>query len=132
MRGRVLSWDRGMSSARAAGAVKLLLVLIPLVGVLLPVVILVAMGAAVYAMAASDMFLGWATVQHAKFCGWTLAAAHARSGQAGVLAGYMGKSEALDEAIADFAKAYADQNERDHAALLKAVRSGLLKAIKGK
>ena len=44
----------------------------------------------------------------------------------------MGKSDALDEAIADFAEAYADQNERDHAALLKAVRTGRLKAIKGR
>ena len=70
--------------------------------------------------------------EYAKFCGWTLAAAHARSGQAGVLAGYMGKSDTLDEAIADFAEAYADQNERDHTALLKAVRTGRLKAIKGK
>ena len=70
-------------------------------------------------------------IEYARFCGWTLAAAHARSGQAGVLAGYMGKSDALDEAIADFAEAYADQNQQDHAALVKAVRTRRLKAIQG-
>ena len=68
-------------------------------------------------------------IEYAKVCGWTLARAHARSGKSGQLAGYLGKGDTFDEAIADFAEAYADQNEQDHAALLKAVRSGRLKAI---
>jgi hypothetical protein len=46
-----------------------------------------------------------------------------------MLAGYMGKSDALDRAIAAFAMAYADQNEKDHAVLSRAVRSGKLKAV---
>jgi uncharacterized protein (DUF2252 family) len=62
-------------------------------------------------------------------CGWALARAHARSGDAGLLAGYMGKSDTLDEAIGDFAVAYADQNERDHAALVAAVRKGRVQAV---
>jgi Uncharacterized protein conserved in bacteria (DUF2252) len=65
----------------------------------------------------------------AGFCGWALARAHARSADPGLLAGYMGKSDVLDEAIGDFAVAYADQNERDHAALLAAVREGRVEAV---
>ena len=53
-------------------------------------------------------------------CGWALALAHAKAGDPAMIAGYVGKGEALDEAIARFAVAYADQTERDHAALLKA------------
>ena len=52
-------------------------------------------------------------------CGWALALAHAKAGDPAVIAGYVGKGEALDEAIARFAVAYADQTERDQAALLK-------------
>jgi hypothetical protein len=53
-----------------------------------------------------------------------LARAHARSGDAAALSGYMGKADVFDEAITDFAEAYADQNERDHKALAAAVRAG--------
>jgi Uncharacterized protein conserved in bacteria (DUF2252) len=66
--------------------------------------------------------------EYAALCGWALARAHAKAGDAEQMAGYMGKSDAFDEAIADFAEAYADQNERDHAALVSAVRSGRIKA----
>jgi len=57
---------------------------------------------------------------YAKLCGRTLARAHARSADPAFLAGYMGESEAFDEAIADFALAYAKRNEADHAALVAA------------
>jgi uncharacterized protein (DUF2252 family) len=104
---------------------------------------------------ASDLFLGWAEGPHgrhfyirqlkdmkmkplveiftpsvmktyAKLCGWALARAHARSGEPAKISGYLGKSDAFDEAIADFSIAYADQSERDHAVLMKAVRAGKL------
>jgi len=65
---------------------------------------------------------------YAGLCGRVLARAHARSGDPAVLTGYMGKSTAFEDAIADFSVAYADQNERDHAALLKAIRSGRIEA----
>jgi hypothetical protein len=107
---------------------------------------------------ASDMFLGWcqgARGRHffmrqlrdmkisllvetfrqaemtiyAEWCGRALALSHARSGSASMLSGYMGKSDALDEAIASFSMAYADQNEKDHSALDRAVRSGKVKAV---
>ncbi len=106
---------------------------------------------------ASDLFLGWtegwegrhfyirqlkdmkvkpmvevfnksAMTQYAKFCGWVLARAHARSGQPALITGYLGKSEQFDEAIGDFSIAYADQSERDHAVLVSAVRKGRLQA----
>jgi uncharacterized protein (DUF2252 family) len=107
---------------------------------------------------ASDMFLGWSQgargrhyfvrqlrdmklslvvetfglaemTIYAGWCGRALALSHARSGSASMLSGYMGKSEALDKAIASFSMAYADQNEKDHAALDRAVRSGKVKAV---
>jgi uncharacterized protein (DUF2252 family) len=107
---------------------------------------------------ASDMFLGWtqsklgrhyfirqlrdvkvsAKVEtfgasememFAVWCGKALALAHARSGESALLSGYMGKSESFDEAIASFALAYADQNEKDHAALERAIRRGKVKAV---
>src|SRR5215217_6415722 len=103
--------------------------------------------------AASDIFLGWfrgtggrdfywrqlkdmkgsakveemspdELVIYAGLCGWALARAHARSGDRVEIAGYLGKSERFDGAIADFAEAYADQTEQDHAALCAAVKSG--------
>jgi uncharacterized protein (DUF2252 family) len=106
---------------------------------------------------ASDMFLGWYTgregrhfyvrqlsdakikpvielmkprnlLAYAGLCGWALARAHARSGDAAVLAGYLGTSTAFEDAVADFSVAYADQNEHDHAALVAAVRSGKVEA----
>jgi len=65
---------------------------------------------------------------YARSTGWALARAHARSGDPAVIAGYIGKGEVLAEAIADFAVAYAECNERDHAALVAAVRAGRLEA----
>jgi uncharacterized protein (DUF2252 family) len=103
--------------------------------------------------AASDVFLGWTHGQggrhfyvrqlrdmkikpqvelftpvtlfdYATLCGWTLARAHARAGDPAMTAGYMGKSDVFDKALADFSKAYADQAEKDYAAFKKAVRAG--------
>jgi uncharacterized protein (DUF2252 family) len=107
---------------------------------------------------ASDLFLGWTETndgrhfyvrqlrdmkikpmvevfspglleQYAAVCGWALARAHARSGDAVTLSGYLGKSDAFDKALASFALAYSDQNERDHDALLKAVHQGRVEAV---
>jgi uncharacterized protein (DUF2252 family) len=64
-------------------------------------------------------------------CGWTLARAHARSGDRIAIASYLGGSDVFDRAIARFASAYADQNERDHQALLDAVKSGRIVAEQG-
>jgi hypothetical protein len=105
---------------------------------------------------ASDIFLGWArgpkrdfffrqlrdikislmveTFGHremdiyATWCGKALALSHARSGCSATLSGYMGKSDTFDQAVAAFSVAYADQNEKDHAALDRAVRRGKVKA----
>jgi uncharacterized protein (DUF2252 family) len=66
--------------------------------------------------------------EYAKWCGRAIALSHARSGSSVMLSGYMGKGSTFDRAIADFAVAYADQNESDHAALDQAVRSGRVKA----
>lgn len=68
---------------------------------------------------------------YAQACGWTLARAHARSGDRIAIASYMGKSDVFDNAVADFSAAYADQNERDHAALVEAVKSGRVTAEQG-
>lgn len=65
---------------------------------------------------------------YARLCGMALARGHARSGDAAVLTGYMGKSTAFEDALADFGTTYADQTERDHAALVAAVRSGRIEA----
>lgn len=108
--------------------------------------------------AASDIFLGWTQdakterffyVRHLKnrrlgsiaevieadalgayavLCGRTLARAHARSGDPAAIAGYMGKCEALDEALASFAMAYADQTKRDHARLVASLKGGTTQA----
>ena len=64
-------------------------------------------------------------------CGWTLARAHARSGDRIAIAAYLGGSDVFDRAITEFAAAYADQNERDHQALVKAVASGRITAERG-
>jgi uncharacterized protein (DUF2252 family) len=61
---------------------------------------------------------------YGRLCGWALARAHARTGRASVISGYLGSSEEFDNAIADFALAYADQNERDYRSLLGAVSAG--------
>jgi uncharacterized protein (DUF2252 family) len=65
---------------------------------------------------------------YARLCGWTLARAHARSGDRVALAAYLGGSDKFDQAIADFAETYADQNERDYAALQDAVKDGRAEA----
>ncbi len=65
---------------------------------------------------------------YARLCGWTLARAHARSGDRIALAAYLGGSAKFDQAIADFAETYADQNERDYAALQAAVKDGKAEA----
>ena len=57
-------------------------------------------------------------------CGWTLARAHARSGDRVAIAAYLGTGDVFDRAIADFAERYADQNEHDHAAVSEAARAG--------
>jgi uncharacterized protein (DUF2252 family) len=68
---------------------------------------------------------------YGRTCGWTLARAHARSGDRIAIAAYLGRSDVFDRALADFAEAYADQNERDHAALVAAVESGRIAARPG-
>jgi uncharacterized protein (DUF2252 family) len=65
---------------------------------------------------------------YARVCGWTLARAHARSGDRVTLAAYLGGSTKFDQAIAEFAETYADQNERDYAALKTAVKDGKAQA----
>jgi len=108
--------------------------------------------------AASDMFLGWLRMdsghdyfvrqlrdmkysvpvetlsalqlqRYAEVCGWTLARSHAKSGDAATISGYLGRGEKFDNALADFAAAYARQNQRDYDALVAAVRSGRIEAI---
>jgi uncharacterized protein (DUF2252 family) len=64
-------------------------------------------------------------------CGWTLARAHARSGDRIAIAAYLGGSDVFDRAITEFAGAYADQNERDHQALVDAVKDGRITAEPG-
>jgi uncharacterized protein (DUF2252 family) len=111
--------------------------------------------------AASDIFLGWtkgmdvnrhyywrqlrdmkgsAEVEamvpvgltfYAGICGWTLARAHARSGDPVAMAAYLGKRDRFDQAISDFAERYADQNEQDYQAFAKAAGSGRLQALEG-
>ena len=76
-----------------------------------------------------DVFTPGVMLQYAELCGWTLAHAHARSGEPVKISGYLGKSDKFDQAIADFSIAYADQSERDHDALLKAVRAGKLEVF---
>ena len=68
---------------------------------------------------------------YAEVCGWTLARAHARSGDRFAIASYLGGGRVFDRALADFASIYADQNERDHAALADAVKSGRVEAQAG-
>lgn len=65
---------------------------------------------------------------YGRMCGWTLARAHARSGDRVVIASYLGTNDNFEEAIATFAAAYADQNEQDHEELVRAVRSGRIRA----
>jgi uncharacterized protein (DUF2252 family) len=106
---------------------------------------------------ASDLFLGWTATsderhfylrqlrdmkikpmvemfnpglmsQYAEICGRAVAHAHARSGEAASISGYLGKNDGFDRALESFAMAYANQNERDHAALVAAVKQGRIQA----
>jgi uncharacterized protein DUF2252 len=65
---------------------------------------------------------------YGELCGWTLARAHARSGDRIAIASYLGRSDVFDQAITQFASAYADQNERDHKSLVDSVTSGRITA----
>ncbi len=78
-----------------------------------------------------ELLKGSAFLMYARACGTLLARAHARSGDIAKIAGYCGKSEALDEAMADFAEAYGDQMEQDHDALVKAIAAGKIPAETG-
>jgi uncharacterized protein (DUF2252 family) len=68
---------------------------------------------------------------YAGICGWTLARAHARSGDPVAIGEYLGGSDAFDRSITDFSQRYADQNEQDYQDFLKAVKSGRLDAVEG-
>jgi hypothetical protein len=67
---------------------------------------------------------------YADLCGWTLARAHAKSGDASTISGYLGKGDRFDKALEDFSILFADQNEKDYAVLVKAERKGKIKAIR--
>jgi uncharacterized protein (DUF2252 family) len=108
---------------------------------------------------ASDLFLGWTRgalgrhfyvrqlrdvklkplveafspetmARYGELCGWALARAHARSGSSALITGYLGKGVRFDEAVAEFALAYADQNERDYRLLGEAARSGRIEIVR--
>ena len=68
---------------------------------------------------------------YARICGWTLARAHARSGDPIAIAAYLGESDQFDRSISDFAQRYAEQNERDYQSFADAIRSGRLEAREG-
>jgi Uncharacterized protein conserved in bacteria (DUF2252) len=68
---------------------------------------------------------------YAGICGWTLARAHARSGDPIAIAAYLGEDDQFDRSISDFSSRYADQNERDYQAFATAIRSGRLEALEG-
>jgi uncharacterized protein (DUF2252 family) len=68
---------------------------------------------------------------YARTCGWTLARAHARSGDPVAIAEYLGQDDAFDQSITDFSKRYANQNEQDYQEFLEAIRSGRLEAVEG-
>jgi len=76
-----------------------------------------------------EIFTSSVMQEYAQLCGWTLAHAHARSGEPTKISGYLGKSDAFDNAVADFAVAYADQSEADHDDLMQAVREGKLEVF---
>lgn len=76
-----------------------------------------------------ELFTADVMLEFAALCGWTLAHAHARSGEPARISGYLGSGDKFDVALADFAVSYADQSERDHESLLKAVRGGELEVF---
>jgi len=67
---------------------------------------------------------------YGELCGWTLARAHARSGDRIAIAAYLGGKDVFDNAVAEFAAAYADQNEKDYADLSAACKSGRISAVR--
>jgi hypothetical protein len=69
--------------------------------------------------------------RYAAICGGILARAHAKSGDASTISGYLGKSDRFDRALGAFSLAYADQNEKDHASLVEAVRTGRVEVLIG-
>src|SRR5262249_26994260 len=81
----------------------------------------ISMRVETFGAAEMDIFAAW--------CGRALAISHARSGKSGLISGYLGKSDTFDQAMADFARNYADRNEKDHAAFARAVRTGKVKAV---
>ena len=76
-----------------------------------------------------EVFTAAVMQEYAALCGWTLAHAHARSGDPARISGYLGKNDSFDKAIAEFSTAYADQSERDHEVLRKAVRAGKIEVV---
>jgi len=68
---------------------------------------------------------------YARMCGWTMARAHARSGDAVAIAAYLGSGESFDHAIEDFSQRYADQNEQDYDEFAAAIKDGRLTAVEG-
>jgi uncharacterized protein (DUF2252 family) len=68
---------------------------------------------------------------YARTCGWTMARAHARSGDPVAIATYLGAGDAFDKSITDFSQRYADQNEKDYEEFIKAIRSGRIQAVEG-
>jgi uncharacterized protein (DUF2252 family) len=68
---------------------------------------------------------------YAQICGWTLARAHARSGDAAAIGAYLGSGDTFDKAMVAFARSYADQNELDHQALVSAIDQGRMEAVTG-
>jgi len=76
-----------------------------------------------------ELFTPGVMAQYAEVCAWSLARAHARSGDAALITGYLGRSDVFDRAIADFSFQYADQTEADHATPMKAVRAGKLEIL---
>ena len=72
-----------------------------------------------------------AMAAYGTLCGWTLARAHARSGDRIAIASYLGNGDSFDRAILEFSKAYAEQNDRDYQALSDAVSSGRITAETG-
>ena len=81
--------------------------------------------------AAIEQMLLPGLMAYAQICGWTLARAHARSGDRFAIAGYLGKSDKFDRALATYAERYADRTEQDHAALAAAVADGRIEAVTG-
>jgi len=77
----------------------------------------------------AEVFTPGPMLEYAGRCGSRLAHAHARSGEPAKISGYLGKCDIFDEAIADFAVAYADQSERDHEILVKAACAGKLEVL---